>query len=62
MERGMVHGFREFRERMRDLLTTENKVPEERDQKRYLSEAAARTALERCLDHFELEPSFSCDH
>lgn len=57
MEWGWVHGCREFRERMRDLLLAKGKVPEEREQKRDLSQAAARAVLERCLEHFGLEPS-----
>ena len=37
-------------------LHSEKKIPEKRDQKSALSEVAARTALERCLKHFELQP------
>ena len=57
MERGWVHGCREFRERMGELLLSEGKVSEEREQKRDLGEAAARRVLVRCLDYFGLVSS-----
>lgn len=55
MERGWMHGSREFRDRMRDSLVEQGKRPEELEQKRDLSEAVATNVLNKCLSHFELD-------
>ena len=57
MERGWVHGGKEFRERLRESLLEQGKNPEELEQKRELSEAAANKVLSKCLGRFRLEPS-----
>ncbi len=57
MERGWVHGSREFRDKMRDSLLEQGRQPEELEQKRELSEAAASAVLNKCLAHFKLEPA-----
>jgi len=57
MERGWVHGGKEFRDRMRDCLLEQGKLPEELEQKRELGEAAAQQVLEKCLAHFCLDVS-----
>lgn len=57
MERGWVHGSKVFRDRMRDALLEQGKNPEELEQKRDVSEAAASEVLSKCLAHFKLEPS-----
>ena len=57
MERGWVHGNKVFRDRMRDSLAEQGRSPEEREQKRDLSEAAATEVLNKCLIHFKLESS-----
>ncbi len=57
MERGWVHGSREFRDRMRDSLLEQGKNPEELEQKRDLSEAAATEVLNKCLAYFKLDQS-----
>lgn len=54
MERGWVHGSKVFRERMRDSLLEQGKVPEEMEQKRDMGEAAASKVLGKCLSHFKL--------
>ena len=55
MERGWVHGSKVFRERLRDSLLEQGRRPEEVEQKRDVSEAAAGEVLEQCLIHFELK-------
>jgi len=55
MERGWVHGSKEFRERLRESLLEQGRNPEELEQKRELSEAAADKVLGECLNHFGLE-------
>ena len=55
MERGWVHGSKEFRERLGESLLEQGKNPEELEQKRELSEAAANKVLGECLSHFGLE-------
>ncbi|MDF7802051.1 transposase [Pontiellaceae bacterium B1224] len=57
MERGWIHGCKEFHDRMRESLQEQGKNPEEQDQKRELSEAAATKVLKKCLAYFDLEPS-----
>jgi len=57
MERGWVNGSRVFRNRMRDCLLEQGKRPEEAEQKRDVSEAAAEKVLRQCLAHFELKRS-----
>ena len=57
MERGWVHGSKEFRDRMRESLLEQGKVPEELEQKRELSEATAGGVLKNCLAYFDLKPS-----
>ena len=57
MERGWVHGSKEFRGKMRDSLLEQGRQPEEREQKRELSEAAASAVLNKCLAHFKLRPA-----
>jgi REP element-mobilizing transposase RayT len=55
MERGWIYGSRVFRERMRDSLLKQGKRPEELEQKRDLSEAAAADVLNKCLEYFKLD-------
>ena len=57
MERGWVHGSKEFRKRLRETLLEQGKNSEELEQKRELSEAAAGNVLVECLSYFGLEPS-----
>ena len=57
MERGWVHGSKVFRDRMRDALLEQGKSPEELEQKRDVSEAAATEVLSKCLAYFKLESS-----
>jgi hypothetical protein len=57
MERGWVHGSKEFRKRMGDILLEEGKSPEELEQKREVSEAAATEVLSKCLAYYKLAPS-----
>lgn len=57
MERGWIHGNEVFRDRMRDCLLEQGKTPEEMEQKRDLSEAAAGKVLQCCLEYFELTSS-----
>lgn len=57
MERGWVHGSKVFRDRLRDSLLDQGKYPEELEQKRDLSEAAAAEMLNKCLAYFKLKPS-----
>jgi hypothetical protein len=55
MERGWVHGSKEFRDRLLESLLEQGKNPEELEQKREISEAAAGSVLAECLNHFGLE-------
>lgn len=55
MERGWVHGSKEFHHRLRDSLLEQGRVPEELEQKRELSEAAAMVVLNQCLNYFKLD-------
>jgi len=57
MERGWVHGSKEFREGLREILLEQGKNPEELEQKRELGEAAAEKVLRECLGHFGLVSS-----
>lgn len=57
MERGWVHGSKEFKDRMRDSLLEQGKNPEELEQKQEMGEAAAFEVLGKCLSHFKLDPS-----
>ena len=57
MERGWVHGSREFRGKLRECLLDRGGRAEELEQKRDLGEAAATETLEKCLVHFKLDPS-----
>ena len=57
MERGWVHGSKAFRDRLRDSLLEQGKTPEELEQKRDLSEAAAGEVLNKCLACFKLDRS-----
>jgi REP element-mobilizing transposase RayT len=52
MERGWLHGSRDFRDKMIKCLEEQGGVPEEREQKRELGEAAAQKTLEKCLARF----------
>ena len=60
MERGWVHGSTEFRKRMMDCLEEQGKGRlkslVDAEQKRDLSEDAARAALQKCLDYFGVMP------
>jgi REP element-mobilizing transposase RayT len=59
MERGWVHGHKEFRDRMVKCIAEGNSAAGrrmyDREQKRDLSEIAAAGIIKRCLDYFELE-------
>jgi REP element-mobilizing transposase RayT len=55
MERGWVHGSKEFRDRLRNCLLEQGRHPEELEQKRDVSEAAAGEVLNQCLDFFKLD-------
>lgn len=55
MERGWVHGSKEFRDRLLESLLEQGKNPEELEQKKEISEAAAGSVLAECLNHFGLE-------
>jgi putative transposase len=55
MERGWVHGSKTFRDRLRDSLLEQGRIPEETEQKRDLSEAAAGEVLNQCLAYFKLD-------
>jgi REP element-mobilizing transposase RayT len=59
MDRGWMHGGEEFREWLLDRLTNEGRMEmaEEREQKRDLSERAARKVLLQCLEFFQLSES-----
>jgi REP element-mobilizing transposase RayT len=57
MERGWVHGSKVFRDRLRESLLEQGKIPEELEQKRDLSEAAAGEVLNQCLAYFKLDHS-----
>ncbi len=57
MERGWVHGSKVFRDRLRESLLEQGKIPEELEQKRDLSEAAAGEVLNQCLAYFKLDYS-----
>ena len=58
MERGWVHGNNAFREQMIQCLADENSAAVrsvyDKEQKRDLSEGAARVMLDRCLAFFEM--------
>jgi REP element-mobilizing transposase RayT len=55
MERGWVHGSKVFRDRWRDSLLEQGTIPEELEQKRDMSEAAASEILDKCLVWFKLD-------
>jgi len=57
MERGWVHGSKIFRDKMRESLQEKGKMPEELEQKRDLSEAAATCVLDECLSYYKLSRS-----
>jgi hypothetical protein len=52
MERGWLHGSRDFRNKMIRCLEAQGRVPEEQGQKRELGEATAQETLKKCLIHF----------
>jgi putative transposase len=58
MERGWIHGNKEFRDRMVKCIAEGNSAAGrkvyDREQKRDLSEIAAAAVIERCLEYFEL--------
>ena len=57
MERGWMHGSKMFRDRLLDSLLEQGKIPEELEQKRDVSEAAAGAVLNQCLAYFKLDRS-----
>ena len=59
MERGWVHGSKEFRERMLDCIAVGNpdalKHVDDAEQKKDLGEAAAEVVLLKCVSHFGIQ-------
>lgn len=55
MERGWMHGSRDFRDKMINCLEEKGGASEEQEQKRELGEFAARKVIKKCLTYFGMK-------